>query len=112
MKILRRHFNNLFEQELNRAKRDSKSICLIMLDVDMFKLYNDNYGHQKGDFALQEVAKVLKAHARRAGDFAFRLGGEEFGVILTSSDYEQSLQVAESIHLNIEKSAIELWLLL
>jgi diguanylate cyclase (GGDEF)-like protein len=54
---------------------------LIILDIDFFKQYNDTYGHQEGDFVIKSVANVLKNRTNRAGDFAFRVGGEEFAVI-------------------------------
>lgn len=79
----RRYFNNLFPQELGRAEREKKTIVLMIIDVDYFKPYNDNYGHQQGDNALRAVSGVLKNTLRRAGDFTFRIGGEEFGVIVT-----------------------------
>lgn len=103
----RRHFNETFSKEINRAKRDSKSICFIMLDVDLFKSFNDTYGHQKGDEALKKVSKILKDYTKRGGDFAFRLGGEEFGIILASSDYKESLNLAESIRESVENANIE-----
>ena len=88
----RRHFNNLFPQELARAEREQKSIALILIDVDYFKPYNDNYGHQQGDKVLQDVAKVLQNSLRRAGDFAFRIGGEEFCVVITVDHSEGRVQ--------------------
>ena len=77
----RRFFNIKIEEEINRAKRDNKELCLIILDIDFFKQYNDTYGHQEGDFVIKSVANVLKKRTNRAGDFAFRVGGEEFAVI-------------------------------
>ena len=77
----RRFFNIKIEEEINRAKRDKKELCLIILDIDFFKQYNDTYGHQEGDFVIKSVANVLKKRTNRAGDFAFRVGGEEFAVI-------------------------------
>ena len=77
----RRFFNIKIEEEINRAKRDKKELCLIILDIDFFKQYNDTYGHQEGDFVIKSVANVLKKRTNRAGDFAFRVGGEEFAII-------------------------------
>ena len=79
----RRYFNTKIEEEINRAKRGNKYLCLMILDIDYFKQYNDTYGHQKGDFVLKEVANVLRSKTNRASDFAFRVGGEEFAIITT-----------------------------
>lgn len=93
----RRRFNELFPDELNRAKRDGKIFGLIMLDVDNFKKYNDTYGHQKGDDVLTRVGAVLRKALKRAGDQAFRLGGEEFGVTLTVNAQNDAVMVAERL---------------
>jgi diguanylate cyclase (GGDEF)-like protein len=69
----------------------------MMLDIDFFKQYNDTYGHIEGDYALKSVAKVLKDTLRRPGDFVFRLGGEEFGVLLTNTDETNSAKLARDI---------------
>ena len=103
----RRHFNHLFESELNRAKRDSKNIAFLMLDIDFFKLYNDNYGHQKGDMILKQVAHYLILRTKRGGDFAFRLGGEEFGILFSLPNYEEACQFAQSIREGIEALGLE-----
>ncbi len=93
----RRHFNNQFPQELARAERDKRYIGLLIIDIDHFKQYNDNYGHQRGDEALRSVALALKGGLRRAGDFAFRLGGEEFAVVVTADDSDAIREVAEDL---------------
>ena len=98
----RRHFNNQLPQELARAARDSKYLALMIIDVDFFKPYNDNYGHQQGDEVLKQVAACLKATLRRAGDFVFRIGGEEFGVILTVVNSSDAALVGENLRKAIE----------
>lgn len=103
----RRHFNNLFPQELARAEREKKTIVLMIIDVDYFKPYNDNYGHQQGDNALQAVSKVLKNTLRRAGDFVFRIGGEEFGVIITVDNSDTAYVNAEKLRKAVEDLGIE-----
>lgn len=103
----RRHFNNLFPQEMARAKREKKFFGLIIIDVDYFKLYNDNYGHQKGDQALQAIAKIIKDQLRRAGDFAFRIGGEEFGAIVTADHSEEVYKLAEKLRKAVEDIKLE-----
>lgn len=99
----RRYFNEIFVQELNRAKRDGKSIVFLMLDVDHFKLYNDTYGHQNGDSVLSKIGEVLSLASKRAGDFAFRLGGEEFGMIFSEPTIEEAMTFANSVRESIKK---------
>ena len=93
----RRYFNLVYKRELNRAKRENSYITFMMLDIDYFKQYNDNYGHIEGDFALKSVAKVLTDTLKRPTDFVFRLGGEEFGVLLTHTDETNSAKLARDI---------------
>ena len=102
----RRFFNIKIEEEINRAKRDKKEICLIMLDIDFFKQYNDTYGHQEVDIVIKSVANVLKRKTNRADDFAFRVGGEEF-VIITHIEKDKVLNYANSIKDDIENLKIE-----
>ena len=102
----RRFFNTKIIEEINRAKRDNNHLSFMILDVDFFKQYNDTYGHQMGDIALEEVAKVLKARTNRASDFAFRLGGEEFGII-TALDKDKAVEFANLIKEEIENLKIE-----
>ncbi len=93
----RRYFNMVYERELKRAKRNNSYITFMMLDIDFFKQFNDTYGHIEGDFALKSVAKVLKDTLRRPADFLFRLGGEEFGVLLIQTDESNSAKLAREI---------------
>jgi diguanylate cyclase (GGDEF)-like protein/PAS domain S-box-containing protein len=98
----RRHFNNLFSQEIARAEREQKTFVLMIIDVDYFKSYNDNYGHQQGDNVLQQIARVLQDTLRRAGDFAFRIGGEEFAVIVTVENNADAVVIAENLRRSVE----------
>jgi diguanylate cyclase (GGDEF)-like protein len=93
----RRYFNFIYDRELKRAKRTKSYITFMMLDIDFFKQYNDTYGHIEGDFALKSVAKVLKDFLKRPSDYVFRLGGEEFGVILIDTDESNSARLAKEI---------------
>lgn len=102
----RRYFNEVFKNELNRAKRENNSISILMLDVDHFKLYNDTYGHQKGDNVLSEIGKVLNSFSKRAVDFAFRLGGEEFGIIFHEDGVKEALKFSNNILKAIENLKI------
>ncbi len=103
----RRHFNELFPQELARAQRDKRILGLMIMDVDYFKAYNDNYGHQHGDEALRCVARTIKGNLRRAGDFAFRIGGEEFAVIVNSDDPADIGRAAEKLRRAVEEAGFE-----
>ena len=75
-----------------------KAVALILLDVDYFKGFNDNYGHQAGDECLQKLATVFMNHARRAGDVAARYGGEEFCMICPYTEKNKAKLLAHSIH--------------
>ncbi len=103
----RRYFNLVYEREFKRASRSEKPITFIMVDIDYFKPYNDTYGHLQGDIALQNVARILKTSLARPGDFAFRLGGEEFGIILTDTDAASARQTAERLRFNVESLNME-----
>ena len=93
----RRYFNLVYDKELKRAKRAKSFITFMMLDIDFFKQYNDTYGHIEGDHALKSVAKVLKERLKRPSDFVFRLGGEEFGVLLSGVNESDSARLAQDI---------------
>ncbi|MDD3324171.1 MAG: sensor domain-containing diguanylate cyclase [Sulfurospirillaceae bacterium] len=115
----RRFFNETISRELSRSKRNNLSLAFCIFDIDFFKLYNDTYGHLAGDVALKSVALVLKNSARRSGDFAFRLGGEEFGLIVSSTTEEdikkliaELLEKIESLKIANEKSTISAYVTL
>jgi diguanylate cyclase (GGDEF)-like protein/PAS domain S-box-containing protein len=93
----RRYFNEIFPLEINRSARDKKDLYFMMIDVDKFKLYNDNYGHQEGDNVLAQIGMTLNACAKRADDFAFRLGGEEFGMLYSSDTQDEAIIFAKSV---------------
>ena len=82
----RRRFDEALESEWRRCRRDRKSLAVLLKDIDYFKLFNDHYGHQAGDAALQAVAKVLKNQLGRSHDLVARYGGEEFVCLLPDSD--------------------------
>jgi len=103
----RRFFNVTLTRELNRARRDKTFLTFLILDVDYFKKYNDSYGHDAGDKVLIAIANAIKNSIKRGGDFAFRLGGEEFGVLFSKINIKNSLVVAEKIRKNIENLNIE-----
>ena len=97
----RRKFDETMDIEWRRAARSQSPLSLIMVDIDHFKLFNDNYGHARGDECLKKVADALKNALRRPGDFVGRYGGEEFAVILADSDAAGALHVAETLRRTI-----------
>lgn len=103
----RRCFDKTLELEWQQMNRDKQPLSLILCDLDFFKLYNDNCGHQGGDECLKQVAEILKRNARRAGDLAARYGGEEFAVILPRTDASGARRVAESIRSDLKAAAID-----
>lgn len=102
----RRAFDEILTRELRRAQRNHKPLALIMIDIDAFKLYNDKYGHQRGDETLRAVAHALEAGAVRGGDHVARYGGEEFAVIMADTDEPGAVQVAEQLRQAVEALAI------
>ena len=99
----RRYFNDIFNKELRRAIREQSYITLGIFDVDNFKSYNDNYGHQKGDDALLAIGDLLRESLKRPSDYAFRLGGEEFGVLVCGLDATESYSFCEHLRVEIEE---------
>ena len=103
----RRMFNETLRTEWLRGIRSGKSLGLVLLDVDCFKLFNDHYGHQGGDGVLKQVAATLKHAAQRPADLAARYGGEEFVVLLPETEIEGVLKVAERLRSEIEALGLE-----
>jgi diguanylate cyclase (GGDEF)-like protein len=92
----RRHFREVLQRELTRAKRHGSNIALVMVDLDYFKKVNDTHGHGAGDLVLREIGALLKENLR-AGDTACRFGGEEFALILPESGSEGARLKAETL---------------
>ena len=90
----RRHFYKVIENEMNRTRRYGRCISMAMIDLDGFKKYNDKFGHASGDVILMDFANALKEGLRRT-DTAFRYGGDEFIVILPSTNAERAKEVIE-----------------
>jgi diguanylate cyclase (GGDEF)-like protein len=93
----RRSFDDRLEAEWNRALEQGQSLAMLLIDVDLFKSYNDLCGHMSGDECLREIASLIAGALPRSSDVATRFGGEEFAVILPDTDGEQALEIAESL---------------
>jgi len=96
----RRYFDQRMIQEISEAKRYSRPLSLVLCDIDRFKRLNDQFGHPFGDFVLERVAHKLSSG--RTSDIACRYGGEEFGLILSSTNIQQGHEVAERLRIEIE----------
>jgi diguanylate cyclase (GGDEF)-like protein len=99
----RRAFDRVLNEESSRTERSRSPLSLAIIDVDHFKLYNDEFGHLAGDEALQQVALVLQAQARTY-DHVARYGGEEFAVVLPDTPFESAMVVAERIRAAVQNS--------
>ncbi len=102
----RRMFDELSIREWRRCERMKKPIALVMLDIDNFKLFNDEYGHQAGDECLREVAKQVARAAPRAADLAARYGGEEFVLVLGETDADGARWVADNVRQHVSELGI------
>lgn len=105
----RRSFDEFLEKEWRRAIRenDNTEISLIMIDIDYFKLFNDNYGHQAGDDCLKNVAWTLNKCVHRASDLIARYGGEEFVCVLSNTPLDGAMTLAENMRLALEQAALK-----
>jgi diguanylate cyclase (GGDEF)-like protein len=99
----RRRFERQLEREVERTRRSGRPFCLLMLDIDNFKLVNDTHGHETGDEVLRQLSKVLQEETRGI-DLSARVGGEEFAVILTETELENGLEVSERLRAAVEKA--------
>jgi diguanylate cyclase (GGDEF)-like protein len=98
----RRYFDEVFLGEWRRSEREDRPLSVIMIDVDFFKPYNDNYGHPAGDDCLKTLADAIQVNLKRGEDFVARYGGEEFIVLLPGHPLESAEKVAEKIRTQVE----------
>ncbi len=101
-----RRFYEILEQEWKRAQRSEGPISLLLVDLDLFRLFNDKYGHALGDDCLRTVARSLQAGLNRGGDFLARWGGEEFIVLIPGGDEAQALALAHLLIRRVRELAI------
>jgi diguanylate cyclase (GGDEF)-like protein len=97
----RHYFDKKFPAEYRRAYRDKSWLALLIIDIDHFKLFNDNHGHQAGDVVLQAVANKIKEVVKRPSDAVTRYGGEEFTVLLPNTPKEGAYKVAERVRQSV-----------
>ena len=104
-KILNRHgANELIDQKIKEFKRNHEKMSVVFFDIDLFKRINDTYGHDMGDYVLENIAKIVNSEIRQSDIFA-RWGGEEFIVFLPHTDISDAIGVAEKLRKSIQRYA-------
>jgi len=103
----RRFFEEIFPRQIQRANSNKELLTFFTLDLDYFKQYNDTYGHQKGDWALQQIAEILKEVFNKSDDYTFRMGGEEFAGIYLDGDETNVHILVNRITEKLKERAIE-----
>jgi len=101
----RRILDELLSKEMERAIRENLPLCVIILDIDDFKHYNDTFGHLQGDAALRTITKVVQRMTRKQY-FVARYGGEEFIIVLPDTDLSEAKKIAEHIRKRISETII------
>lgn len=101
-----RHFKEILEQEMAKAKRYKRPLSIIISDIDHFKRVNDTYGHLAGDFILKEIANIFKSSCREF-DIPGRYGGEEFIILLPETNRDGAIEFAERLRKLIEGLTLE-----
>ena len=102
----RRRFEHQLEREIARTERSSRPFCLVLWDIDHFKLVNDTYGHAVGDLVLQALSEELRECVREI-DLAARIGGEEFALILTDTNLDEALEAVARFRIKINSLRVE-----
>jgi diguanylate cyclase (GGDEF)-like protein/PAS domain S-box-containing protein len=103
----KKHFHEIFPKIINSAKRKNTLVCMMKLDIDFFKQYNEHYGDHMGDILLIKIAKCLKDSSKRADDLTFRLDGGEFAIIFTVEDRVKAFEFATIIQTHINELNIK-----
>jgi diguanylate cyclase (GGDEF)-like protein len=102
-----RHFFKTLASEIIRRERQKTTLSLLMFDIDLFKRYNDLYGHLEGDRVLKKIGEVIKNSIRSNVDSGYRYGGDEFAALLIGATRNQALHIAERIRTMIEEAGFE-----
>jgi diguanylate cyclase (GGDEF)-like protein len=102
----RRAFDIRLKHDLKLSNRQKSDVALLLMDIDCFKLYNDNYGHSAGDLCLKDVSKVISDSLQRDSDFVARYGGEEFVCVLPNTDAKGALEIAQHIIEKLKQAAL------
>lgn len=102
----RRHFDDVFERELKTSKRKKTIFTILLVDIDHFKNINDTYGHAIGDDVLRNVSNCLIETCKRPSDFVFRVGGEEFAIIISNEKEDNIKNLSEILQNNIKELKI------
>jgi diguanylate cyclase (GGDEF)-like protein/PAS domain S-box-containing protein len=103
----RRQLDEALDHEWRRACRTASHVSLLLLDVDHFKLYNDMYGHLRGDNCLRQIADAARRVFRRSGDTVARFGGEEFAIVLPDTDRQAAFELAQRLRQAVEDLGVE-----
>lgn len=102
----RRSLDDMLDREFRRASRASLPIAVVMIDIDLFKPFNDAYGHPAGDRCLVDVARTMQGLVNRPGDLVARYGGEEFIVVLPETDLDGAVAVARELRTGVHQLGI------
>jgi len=103
----RRFYDQKMLAEFRRSKRNLTNLSLVLIDIDHFKKVNDTYGHQAGDYCLQQIAKLMKSSLKRSTDIGCRYGGEEFCLILPDTDTIGAIEFAENLRQKVSQASFE-----
>lgn len=98
----RRSFEEMLSKMSKMAMRETKPLSLLMIDIDNFKLFNESYGYELGDFCLQQVSQIFKQGIHRSTDYAARFNGEIFAIILIDTPLSGAMYVAERLRMGVE----------
>ncbi|MBW4082446.1 diguanylate cyclase [Paenibacillus sp. S150] len=103
----RRAFDQRMQELLSEGEKLPRLVAILMIDIDYFKPFNDNYGHAEGDRIIKEVAQVIQAEMKGAHQFAARLGGEEFAVAAFDTGVNEAMELSERIRSQIQQMAVQ-----